>query len=360
MNIMEITSGTDVNGAVRHCLLLSRELARRGNRVTLVCRPGAWIGDQFADGSVEVVRSDLHRLPLDELRRMAAVVRERGIEVIHTHMSRAHFFGVLLRFFSGRPCAATAHARHFQLHWPLNDLVIAVSDATRRFHCRWNLVPASRIETIHNFIDPAALAPVPESARQEVRAEWSVSAEDRLVGIIGNVIPRKGHVYLVRALPRVLAAVPGARLVVVGSEVSPHYAAQVKAAAKQLRVAERIVWAGHRTDIRRVLAALDLCVLASVEESFPLVLLEAMAAGLAVVATTVGGMPECIRPGETGLLVPPANSGALAEAIIALLADPCRCRAFGQAAAALVRQRFSPESQVARIEAALARIARAA
>lgn len=360
MNIMEITSGTDVNGAVRHCLLLSRELARRGNRVTLVCRPGAWIGDQFADGSVEVVRSDLHRMPLDELRRMAALVRQRGIHVIHTHMSRAHFFGVLLRWFSGTPCAATAHHRHFQVHWPLNDLVIAVSEATRRFHCRWNLVPAGRIETIHNFIDPAALVPVPESARHEVRAEWSVPPEDRLLGIIGNVLPRKGHMYLVRALPRVLAAMPAARLAVVGNEASPHYAARVKAVAEHLGVTERVVWAGHRTDIRRVLAALDLCVLASVEESLPLVLLEAMAAGLPVVATAVGGIPECIRPGQTGLLVPPADSEALAHAIIALLADPDRCQAFGQAGAVWVRQRFSAEIQVPRIEAALARIARAA
>lgn len=360
MHVLEITSGTDVSGAVRHCQLLSRELVRRGHRVTLVCRPGAWIGNQFADGSVEVIRSDLHRLPLDEVRRMAAVVRQRGIDVIHTHMSRAHFFGVLLRWFSGVPCAATAHSRHFQIHWPLNDLVIAVSEATRRFHCRWNLVPADRIETIHNFIDPAALVPMPERARHEVRGEWSVHPGERLVGVVGNVIPRKGHLYLVRALPRVLGAIPSARLVVIGNEASPEYVARVKAAAGQLGVAGRIVWAGHRADIRRALAGLDLCVLASVEESFPLVLLEAMAAGLPVVATAVGGVPECMRPGETGLLVPPADSGALAEAIITLLADPNRCRAFGQAAADWARQRFSPEGQVARIEAALARIARAA
>lgn len=360
MHIMEITSGTDVDGAVRHCLLLSRELVRRGNRVTLVCRPGAWIGDQFSDGSVEVIRSDLHRLPPDELRRMAAVVRQRGIDVIHTHMSRAHFFGVLLRWFSGAPCAATAHSRHFQIHWPLNDLVIAVSEATRRFHCRWNRVPAGRIETIHNFIDPAALVSVPESARQEVRAEWSAHAGWRLVGLIGNVVPRKGHLYLVRALPRVLAAIPSARLVFVGREVSPRYAARVRGTAERLGVADRIVWAGFRADMRRVMAALDLCVLASVEESFPLVLLEAMAAGLPVVATAVGGVPECMRPGETGLLVPPADSDALAGAIAALLADFERCQTFGQTGAEWVRSRFSPEGQVARIEAALARIARAA
>ncbi len=360
MNIMEITSGTEINGAVQHCYLLCRELARRGNRVTLVCRPGAWIGDQFNDGSLEVVRSDLHRIPFDELRRVAALVRERRIEVVHTHMSRAHFFGVLLRWFSGAPCAATAHSRYFQVHWMLNDLVIAVSEATRQFHRRWNLVRAGRIETIHNFIDAEGLLPVAEHARAEVRAEWGVEPSCPLVGAVGNVVPRKGLIYLVRALPRILAVVPNARLAIVGREISASYVAQLKAAAHELGVASRIVWAGHRTDVRRVLAALDLCVLASLEESLPLTILEAMAAGLPIVATAVGGVPECIRPGETGLLVRPADSRALAEAIVALLSDPATCRALGRSGAVRVREQFSPQGQTARIEAALARIARVA
>ncbi|MCR4415754.1 MAG: glycosyltransferase family 4 protein [Thermoguttaceae bacterium] len=360
MNIMEITSGTEMNGAVQHCHLLCRALARRGNRVTLVCRPGAWIGDQFADGSVEVIRSDLHRIPFDELRRIAAVVRQRRIEVVHTHMSRAHFFGVLLRWFSGVPCAATAHSRYIQVHWMFNDLVIAVSEATRRFHRRWNLVGARRIETIHNFIDPDRLNPMPADARAEVRAEWGVEASWPLVGAVGNVIPRKGLIYLVRALPEVLSAVPEARLVIVGREISRSYLARLKSLADEIGVASRIVWAGHRTDVPRVLAALDLCVLASLEESLPLTLLEAMAAGLPVVATAVGGVPECIRPGQTGLLVRPGNSGELARAIVHLLSDPAQRRALGDAGAVWVREQFSPEAQTARIEAALARVARPA
>ena len=141
--------------------MLSRELARRGNRVTLVCLPGAWIGDQAAGDGIEVVRSDLHRWPTDELRRIAAVVRQRQIDVIHTHTSRSNFFGILLRWFSGVPSVATAHSRHIQLHWMFNDRVIAVSEATRRYQRMYNFVRASRIETIHNFIDYRRLAAVP-------------------------------------------------------------------------------------------------------------------------------------------------------------------------------------------------------
>ena len=153
MKIMEIVSGTRVNGAILHCLLLSRELVRRGHQVTLVCRPGSWISRQMVDGPIDAFRSDLHRWPPDELRRIAGVIRQRQIDVIHTHTSRANFFGILLRWMTGVPSVATAHSRHVQLHWMFNDRVIAVSEADRRYQRTHNLVRGSRIETIHNFID---------------------------------------------------------------------------------------------------------------------------------------------------------------------------------------------------------------
>jgi glycosyltransferase involved in cell wall biosynthesis len=358
MNIMEIVSGTRVNGAMVHCLLLSRELARRGHAVTLICLPGAWIGSQAAGAGIEVVRSDLHRWPTDELRRIAQLVRQRQIDVVHTHISRAHFFGVLLRWFGGVPSVATAHSRHIQLHWMFNDRVIAVSEATRRYERMYNFVRAGRIETIHNFIDYGRLAAVPSEARQRVRQSLGIGAETPLLGIVGNVIPRKGLLYLVRALPQILAAVPDARLLVVGGRERGVYAGRVRAAAGQCGVGDAILWTGHRGDIDELLAALDLYVLPSLEESLPLSVLEAMAAGLPVVASAVGGIPECVVAGETGLLVPPARSEPLAGAIVELLTDPARRRRFGEAGRRRVQERFSAESQAPSIEAAFARVIR--
>ena len=358
MNIMEIVSGTRVNGAILHCLLLSRELAGRGNSVTLVCRPGAWIGDQVAGTRIEVIRSDLHRWPTDELRRIAAIVRGRKIDIIHTHTSRANFFGVLLRWFSGVPSVATAHSRHIQLHWMFNDRVIAVSEATRRYQQAHDFVRASRIETIYNFIDHGRLTAVLPEARLRIRESLAIAAEAPLLGIIGNVIPRKGLIYLVRALPQILAAVPDARLLVVGGEEQGKYAALVRAAAEQGGVAGCIAWTGHRSNVHEILAALDLYVLPSLEESLPLSVLEAMAAGLPVVASTAGGIPECVVPGETGLLVPPGQSGPLARAIVELLVDPARRRQFGDAGRRRVEERFTTASQTPIIEAAFARVLR--
>lgn len=358
MNIMQICSGTGVNGAVVHSLLLSRELVRRGHRVTMVCRPGAWIGEQLACDPVEVIRSDLRRWPPDQLRRIAAVVRQRRIDVVHTHMSSAHFFGVLLRWLVGVPCVATAQSRHFQLHWMFNDRVVAVSDATRRYHQRRNFVRASRIETIPNFVDHRCLSEVSRLTRDRVRGSFGLDDSSPLIGIVGDVIPRKGLIYLVKAMPQILAAVPDTRLLVVGRQADADYAADVKAAAERGAAGANVLWAGHRDDVHQMLAAMDLCVLPSLEESLPLAILEAMAAGLPVVATTVGGIPECVSHGVTGTLVPPADSDALAAAIVALLRDPRQRRTFGESGRARVRDHFSSQSQTPRIEAVFDRARR--
>jgi glycosyltransferase involved in cell wall biosynthesis len=351
MNIMEIISGADVNGAVVHCLLLTRELAQRGHRVTLVCRPGAWIATQLRGAPVDIVESDLHRWPPDEVRRLAAIARAQAIDVLHTHMSRAHFFGVLLRWLSGVPSVATAHSRHIQLHWMCNDRVIAVSEATGRFHRTRNLVRRTRLDVVHNFVDYRRFE-ADESMRIAMRAAFKVPAASLLIGSIGDVIPDKGLIHLLRALPTILCALPAARLLVVGGGPTA-YRAALEREAERLGVSAMIIWAGQRTDVADIMKALDVFVLPSLEENFPLVVAEAMAAALPVVATAVGGVPECVSPGETGVLVPPADAAALADALMGLLCDaPLRCR-LGETARQRVRQRFSPEVQVPRIEAAL-------
>ncbi|MGO8752546.1 MAG: glycosyltransferase family 4 protein [Thermoguttaceae bacterium] len=358
MNIVEIASGPEVNGAVRHCLVLSQELVRRGHQVTLICRPGSWIAEQARGGPVEVVLSDLRRWPPGEIRRIAELVRRRRVDVIHTHMSRAHFFGVLLRWWSGVPCVATAHSRHFQLFWRFNDRVIAVSEPTRRYHQRWNRVSPNRMLTIPNFIEPQCLTAVRSEDRARARSELGIPESWNLLGAIGSVIPRKGLLYLVKAMPRILAAAPQTRLAIIHEDGRADYEARVRAAVAELRLDEHVLWLGPHNEMPKLFAAIDLCVLPSLEESLPLTLLEAMAAGLSVVATSVGGVSECVRPGKTGILVPPADSAVLGDAVVSLLNDPQRRRRFGEAARRDVANQFTVESQTTRIEAVLAVAAR--
>jgi glycosyltransferase involved in cell wall biosynthesis len=341
---MEIISGRGSNGAIIHGLLLLSELVRRGHNVTLVCLPNSWVEQEVVQRkiAVNVVLSDLHRWPMGELHRIAGIIRDRKIEVVHTHMSRAHSFGVAV---------ATAQQRHIQLHWMFNDRVIAVSDADRRYQHTHNLVRKSRLATIPNFIDTHRLLELPDDTRSKVRG-WLGAADDAfLMGIIGNIIPRKGLIHLVRALPKIVARVPAARLVVIGGDTQSDYAIRARSVAKSQGVSSHIVWTGPRDDVHEILAALDLYTLPSLEESTPLSILEAMGAGLPVVATTAGGIPECVLDGVTGLLVPPARSERLADAILALVDDPARRRRFGEAGRRRVLEVFSPEVQTRRVEA---------
>jgi glycosyltransferase involved in cell wall biosynthesis len=179
-----------------------------------------------------------------------------------------------------------------------------------------------------------------------------------LIGAIGNVTPRKGAHYLVRALPRILAAAPDTMVMLVGEALSARYVAEVRATAEKLDVAAHLLWLGHRDDVDAIMAAMDVCVLPSLSEPLGMAILEAMAAGLPVVATTVGGIPECLGDCPAGKLVPPADSEALAGAVVELLCNPTQRRTCGEEGRRRVREHFSAESQTPCIEAVLARVAR--
>lgn len=355
MRIMEIVSGTAVNGAVVTCLGTARALRARGHEVTVVCRPQAWIAEQLRNDDIPVIYSDLKRSPT-QLRHIARVAREQAVDVVHTHMSSANFFGVLLRYMARIPCVATAHNRYLQLHWMFNDYVIACSEATRKFHHRVNLVRKSRIEVVHNFVDDRRFAGLTRDDGNPVRQEFGIADDRMLMGIIGDVIPRKGMLHLVRALPDIVRQIPQAHLLCVGHP-KPDYAELVKAEADRLGVGRHITWAGSRSDIARVLSALDLYVLPSLEESLPLSILEAMAAGCPIVATAVGGIPESVEDGRNGFLVPPAQPIPLASAIVRVLSDESLRRRLSGASRQMVRERFSVDSHMTRLEQIFQRVA---
>jgi L-malate glycosyltransferase len=353
LRVMQIVSGSGVNGAITHCLRLTRSLKERGHAVTLVCRHNSWISQQPLDG-IEVLHSTLARWPISELRRVASAARERKIDVVQTHLSRAHFFGVLLRFYGRLPCVATAQSRHLQLHWALNNRVIAVSEATARYHRRVNFVPGRKMEVAYNFIDDRDFKSVSTAVRTAMRSQFGLERHHLAIGTVGDVIPRKGQLDLVRALPRILPSVPEARLLLIGWECS-EYANVIRQEAKKLGVAHAVVFCGHRADVRNVLSALDIFTLASLEESLPLSTIEAMASGLPVVTTTAGGLRECVVDGETGLLVPPGDVDALGHALLALATNTELRSQFGAAGKRRAQTRFSCAAQTPRIEAALAR-----
>ena len=204
----------------------------------------------------------------------------------------------------------------------------------------------ARIRRIYNGVDAAKYSQAPET---DLRAELGVGPATPLVGMIGNIRLTKGHEYFIRAADRVLRQFPTATFVICGdghAVLEPPLRELVAA----LGVAERVRFLGFRPDVAALLPQLDVFVLPSTSEGFPLVVLEAMAAGRPVVATRCGGVEEMIADGEDGITVPIGDAGQLAAGICCLLADPRRAALLGDNARRRMRRQFSTKGMVAGYE----------
>jgi glycosyltransferase involved in cell wall biosynthesis len=196
-----------------------------------------------------------------------------------------------------------------------NDHVFAVSDRVRRSLRR----PDRRrppIETLHHGVDLEVMGRLRPHG---VRDELGIAPDAPLVGMVGNFRADKGHRHLLGALPSLRRSIPELRVVLVGR--GPEEARERRRAAA-LGVDEMVIFAGFRPDAARIAGALDLFVLPSVHEGLPIALVEAMAQGVPAVCSSVGGVPEVVRHGEEGLLVPPGDVPALAGGIAFLLGHP--------------------------------------
>ena len=168
------------------------------------------------------------------------------------------------------------------------------------------------------------------------------------MGLVGRLVPAKAPDVFLRAVSLAAARVPGLRGLVVGD--GP-LRAELEAGARRLGLGDRVVFAGVREDVEELLPGLDALLFSSLREGLSMAMLEAMAAGVPVVATEVGGTPELITHGESGLLVPPGDPGRLADALIGLLEDPAGADGIRQAARRRVEERFSLARMTAAHEA---------
>lgn len=224
------------------------------------------------------------------------------------------------------------------------DKAVSCSEAVRRFYEKEIHYPAAKLELMHNSVDIDRFQELPD--RCEARHLLRLPQDASILVCIASLEQQKGHRYLIQAMRRVQAAFPRVQLLLVG-DGSLRQTLQTFVAAKGF--GRTVHFMGRRNDIPTILAAGDLFVLPSLWEGLPLVLAEAGIAGLPAVATSVDGTPEIIIDGVTGLLVPPANSELLAEAIIALLHDPTRRLEMGKQARAIVKKQFSMSSVAERM-----------
>jgi glycosyltransferase involved in cell wall biosynthesis len=292
------------------------------------------------------------------VRRLAAYLRVRRTDVLHAHMFRAELLGARAARLAGTPAmVATVHSSRVRSAQdvavlaalnPLFDHLIAPSEFIARKLRREGrgAVPTT---VVPNGIELERFARKP-AARRATRISLGVPLEAFLVGVVARLEPEKGHRHLLAAWPAVAKAIPDAWLVIVGTG-SLDASLRAQAQALPVEMAHQIVFSADQTDVPALTAALDLAVLTSLREAQGIVLLEAMASGVPIVASAVGGITETVRHGRNGLLVPRADPAALAAAVIDLAHDAPMRHRFGVAGRRRVEDHFSLDASVRRVAA---------
>jgi glycosyltransferase involved in cell wall biosynthesis len=291
------------------------------------------------------------------VRELVAWLRREEIDLVHSHMFRAEVIGTRAAVAAGTAVImATVHSSRVRSAadvkllaslTPSMDRLIVPSEAIARKVSAEERADA-RFAVVPNGVDLSRFTgPVRPCA---LRAEYGIPAGAPLIGVVARLEPEKGHRHLIDAMPAIIEAVPEAWLAVVG-EGSEADALRAQATALGPAVADRIIFTGRRDDVSALTADLMIAVLPSLREAQGISLLEAMARRVPVVASAVGGIPEVITSGIDGLLVPPGDVAALANAISLLLSSPAMRTQMAAAGYRKVVDRFSIDAQVRRIQA---------
>lgn len=284
------------------------------------------------------------------IRRLTARLRALAPDVLHTHNPAPHQIGAVAKLLAGVP--ALVHTKHGRNNFPnrvrrwkeqaagrVTNLVVPVSLDAAEVARTIDRVPARKIRVIHNGI----------SLEGSRRADVLPAGRPARAVHVARLNRVKDQWTLLDATRLLVDRHPGFHLDIVGDGPVGD---KIRAYATELGLDEAVTFHGMQDDVVPFLAAADLFLLSSVSEGIAITMLEAMGAGLPVVATDVGGNREVVVPGETGLLVPPRNPTALADAVDAVLEDPARARAWGAAGRRRVESEFSIAGTVAAYESA--------
>ncbi|MBI5136407.1 MAG: glycosyltransferase [Nitrospirae bacterium] len=351
MRVMFLVHGLPVGGTERVVVDLCHWLRGHGVDLFVACLDelGAFGMALAAEG---VDCHQLNRRPGLDLGlpgRIARLARREEASLIHAHQYTPFFYAALARRRAGIPLLFTEHGRFYPdpPSWKRRlfnrtvgrrvDHVTAVSGQVRDALVDVEGMAGNAIEVLYNGVDLSRFG-APPGARARLAVEWGVPPDATVVGTVARLNTIKNQALLLAAFARVAAALPDAHLLVVGD--GPEFG-RLTQQAEKLGIADRAHFVGERADVPFWLACMDVFALSSLSEGMPMTLLEAMAARVPIVSTAVGGIGEMLEDGAEALLVASGDTDALANALLALCADPARRGALTAAAHDRVARAFS-------------------
>ncbi len=366
IRVLHVITRMDVGGSTENTVISATRMAVGEFTSSLISGPTAdpppGLRETLASAGVPWLIAPHLRRPVNlvadcrglwELRPLIEKLRP---DIVHTHSSKAGFLGRLAARRAGvRHIVHTPHGHVFGGYFPAletrayavlerlaarwTDRIVMLTDAEAAQHLALGIGRPEQFVTIPSGID-----------LDEVRSALPTRlvSGTPVIGAVARLAPVKGHQHLIEAAPAILRRFPDACLLLVGDG---ELRGALEERAKALGLADRITFTGFRRDVPSTIAGMDLVVLPSLNEGMGRVLVMSMALGKPIVATRVGGVPELLGEGEAGVLVPPGDSAALADAICMLLENPARARELGEAG-----KRRAPRYSAKAMVAALAKL----
>ena len=347
MKLLHVETGMHLYGGAQQVAYLLDGLSRRQVACVLVCPPGAAIGRHFADSAVTVVEVACSGdLDFGFINRLSAVIAQHRPQLVHLHSRRgADVLGGLAARRAGVPAVLSRRVDNPEPRWWARwkyrryARVVCISQGIAEVLISEGVAP-ERIRVIRSAVD--ALPWTTPASRAEFCAEFGLRPDRLLVGVTAQLIARKGHSVLLQAL----ATLPQRQqLDVVFFGQGPERAALEQDVATR-GLGGCVHFAGFRKDLPRWMGCLDLLVHPAFMEGLGVSLLQASAAGVPIIASRAGGMPEAVRDGENGLLVPPGDVGALRQALQRLIDDTELRRRLGRGGPELIAREFSVDHMV--------------
>lgn len=331
-------------------LLAVRGLRARGHRVEVVAHPEGELLKRLDEGIEGVPLAPRSEIDLPAAWRLSRILKDLSPDIVHAHDSHGvAMAATALSFGSPTPRPPLLFSRRVDFHlggnsfsrWKYRqvDAFLAASGAIREMLVE-DGVPPDRVFTVRDGID---IDRVERAEPLSVREQFWFPPHSLVVGNIAALVPHKGQKHLIDAAAIVIHEVPEARFVILGDG---ELKAELEHQIRRLHLGQHVVLGGFRSDVLGLLKGLDVFVMSSVTEGLGSALLDAMAAGRPIVATRAGGIPEIVTDGENGVLVPPRDGRAMADAIVALLRNPARRARLAEAGLAHVRRAFSADRMV--------------
>jgi glycosyltransferase involved in cell wall biosynthesis len=345
MRILFILHSHQSGGAEKHAFALMRALSKLDHHIFFAGPTDSWIGENAQKDAISCIHVPMHGLPdIWSHAKILWSIKKFKIDLVHAHLTRGAFYGGVDSRLVAIPAISTAHSTNTWKHFRHSKQIIAVSEAVRNSLIERGL-DHKKITTIYNGVPPHAKTTPQERTRN--RMNLDLGDKDVALFMAARFIRDKGHDLLIKALAGLFQDDPSfpVQLFLAGETEGP-WADHIRDLVSKHDLATRVHFLGFRDDIAEILPCMDIFVMPSRREAISIAILEACAAGLPTIGASVGGIPEAVDNGKSGLLFPSEDFGALALCIRKLVTNPQQRKEMGEKARQLFEKKFTLSDMV--------------